>query len=828
MYNRLKIILVFCIVVLSVPIFAQQKIITGIVKDEHTDEALPFSSIIFKNSSIGTLADSAGKFTITLNNWPSDTLIISSVSYQPYTYILNKNLLTIDIVAALFSKKASEEVIIKAKAKHSRGWYLWRKVVNKKDENNIFNNDNFTYNVYNKLQVDIDNIQTQKLITNKLLRPFQKVLQNNIDTTLEQKPILPTFITETISNYYFQKKPNKTKEIIVANKISGIKNESITKYLGALNQNIIIYQNYIPIFDKEFIGPFNDNGDKYYNYRLADTQLINNQKFLHLIFIPKNSGNNTFTGDCWIHDSSFAVQKIILHVSKEANINYIDKVSIAQEFAPLPNKRWIIMKDKFYVNIHPIGKNNIGFILRKTTNYTQPIINNPNNTIELDKSNLKENISVADGARDKLTTYWDTARTEPLSKAEKGIYSMIDTIQQMPTYKRYYNGIYFLTTGYKNIAQYQIGPWFNWISGNAWEGTRVRFDIGTNKHFNTNIYLHGYVAFGFKDNIWKHKAEALWVLNRNKRQTLHASYINDLDYTQNYHTDLQNDNFLAFAIRKNGIPLKFIQLKQSKIEYFRDTKIGLSTTIGMANKIYTPLQNLPGKDLFTETNALTTTEISLKLRFAYLEKFFETQYFRYSLGSNYPIAELEYIQGIKGILKSNYNYQKLKLNINGQISVAPLGKINYTFFAGKVFGNLPYMLLEVHPGNELYLYNKFAFNLMNRFEYVSDKYAGFIVEHQIGNGLFKYTNITRKMKLRQFWNIKGVTGSMTNSNKIVNDMGNNLLHDLNNTLYLEVGTGIDNIFKLLRIDFVWRLLPQPLPAAKASRFGIFGSFKIQL
>jgi hypothetical protein len=84
------------------------------------------------------------------------------------------------------------------------------------------------------------------------------------------------------------------------------------------------------------------------------------------------------------------------------------------------------------------------------------------------------------------------------------------------------------------------------------------------------------------------------------------------------------------------------------------------------------------------------------------------------------------------------------------------------------------------------------------------------------------------MKLRQFWNIKGVTGSMTNDNKIVNDMGNNLLHDLNNKLYLEVGTGIDNIFKLLRLDFVWRLLPQPLPTAKASRFGIFGSFKIQL
>jgi hypothetical protein len=38
---------------------------------------------------------------------------------------------------------------------------------------------------------------------------------------------------------------------------------------------------------------------------------------------------------------------------------------------------------------------------------------------------------------------------------------------------------------------------------------------------------------------------------------------------------------------------------------------------------------------------------------------------------------------------------------------------------------------------------------MNRFEYVSDEYAGVNIEHIIGNGLFRLTSFTRKLKLRQ-------------------------------------------------------------------------------
>ncbi len=824
-----KRILLFLLSVIVIELLnAQVKTVKGLVKDGHSDEPLPFASVVFKNTGIGKTTDSSGAFNFILSKWPSDTLLITSISYKTFIYIIPKGKDTIDILAALEAGNASAEVIITSRQKHSRGWYLWKKVVAHKDSNNIFKNDNFSYRVYNKLELDINNINKHKFEKSRLLKPFS-FIANNIDTLSEEKPILPSFFSETISNYYFQRNPHRTRETIVANQVSGIKNESITKYLGGLYQNIIIYANFIPVFDKEFISPISSNGDSYYDYRLADTQRVAGRKFFHLVFIPKHSGQNTFTGDCWIHDSSFAVQKVILHVNKEANINYVDKLSLVQEFKLIDDSTWFLSKDKFVVNLNPVGSRSAGFIARKTTTYDSVLVNSNIVAPAVAKNKVVEEVEVLPSAHD-ASVNWNRIRTDTLTKTEKGIYAMVDSLQHSPAYKHYYNTLYFLTTGYKNVGKFQIGPWFSWLSGDSLEGTRLRFDLGTTTIFSKKIWLHGYLAYGFNDKRFKGMGEALWLVKKNPWQTLHVTYFNDLDRTQQYNNDIPADNVLAVAIRKKGIPAKFINLQQEMIAYRTDTKIGLSTTLSLKHSVYNPLRNIPGKTFFPVNTGdpLTTTEASIKFRFAYIEKFYSTNFFRYSLGSPYPIPEIEFTVGVKGILNSSYNYKKIAGNISDQISIAPLGKINYNVFAGKIFGSLPYPLLEVHPGNEVYYYNKYAFNLMNRYEYVSDKYAGFSLEHNVGNGLFRFIPLTRKLKFRQFWNVKGVTGSLSTANKQLNYVGNNSFTSLDNKLYLEAGTGVDNIFKLFRLDLVWRLLPTPLPVIKANRFGIFGSFKVQL
>jgi hypothetical protein len=271
-----------------------------------------------------------------------------------------------------------------------------------------------------------------------------------------------------------------------------------------------------------------------------------------------------------------------------------------------------------------------------------------------------------------------------------------------------------------------------------------------------------------------------------------------------------------------------MKIESQEIEYFTSNEEGWSLKLEAKRKIYNPLQNLPPASYFKSGagDSLNNFETTVSVRFAYLERFLDGNYFRTSLGSDYPIAELRYSKGWSGVLNSNYDYHKINFRVNGYKKIAPWGSIDYSVYAGKIFGTLPYMLLDVAPGNEIYYYNKYAFNLMARYEYINDRYAGLSLEHNIGSGLFKYLGITRKLKWRQFWNVKTLWGGLTDANRELNLVPGHPFQDLQGKTYAEIGTGIDNIFKVLRFDAVWRIAPRPLPENWVSKFGVFGSFRL--
>lgn len=408
---------------------------------------------------------------------------------------------------------------------------------------------------------------------------------------------------------------------------------------------------------------------------------------------------------------------------------------------------------------------------------------------------------------------------------------MIDTLQKMPVFKKYTDAVYFLTTGYKNIGNYEIGPWFNWVTYNSLEGLRLRFDLGTNSSFSKKIYLHGYLAYGFADQRFKYKLNGLYLFNKSPRTHLAISYVKDIDYGQNYYDEISQDNIFALAVRKSGVPIKFLMVDEKKAEFMHEWANGLSVTIGSAHKTFNPLANLPPKSIFENSNGvdpLSTSETSLRIRYAYLEKFLNGNFYRISLGSQYPILEAKYTQGVSGFFKSNYNYSKISGSVSDYIKIAPYGSIYYNVFGGKTYGKLPYMLLDIAPGNEIYYYNKYAFNLMNRFEFLHDTYGGIIFEHNIGNGIFRFIPLVKKLKLRQFYSARTLWGSLSEANRQYNMPSGSAyrFESLNGRTYLEAGTGVDNIFKFFRVDFIWRLAPVPLPKEQVKRFGIFGSFRL--
>jgi hypothetical protein len=385
----------------------------------------------------------------------------------------------------------------------------------------------------------------------------------------------------------------------------------------------------------------------------------------------------------------------------------------------------------------------------------------------------------------------------------------------------------------------EIGPWFKWFSANKLERNRIRFDLGTTDKFSKHLRLFGYLAYGVKDNRFKGRIAFNYKLNKHESWSVLGSYTNDLDNGRirfKHDDEASIDNFFSNFIRRQGITQKFLRLESYKLAITKAWENNISAKLSINRSDFDPYSPLPSRRIFA-VNKIINTEIGLTLRYAPDEKKIIGRRRDMTLRGKLPIIEIGFAQAATGIFGSEYRYSKYSASINQNIRIPRWGNIDYMAYGGRIDGSrIPFMLLEIHPGNEVFYYNKNSFNLMNRFEYISDFYGGFNIEHNFEKKLFNLIPFMRKTKMRQFWNVKTVWGDLSKNNKAFNrlEFGTYRLKILRGKPYTEIGTGIDNIFKFFRIDLVWRLDPNfTVPPASTlannvKYFGIFGSFRLKL
>ena len=817
----------------------QRKIIRGSIVNQFTKEQVPFASIAWKHAGNGTLSDSLGRFSIVANGFLRDTLIISYVGFSNLEVPVNTSRDTAALVLFLSEGKQKDSVIVASK--YNKGLLWWKKIVRNKPQNNPYQFESYSYELYNKLELDINNINRDGFNQYRLLRPFGFIL-DNIDSVSENNPFLPVFMTESLSDYYYTAKPYQVREEIKAVKTNGIKNETVLQFIGGINQRLNSYENYMTLFGKEFISPLAAVADNYYNFKGADTQFISGDRYFHLFFSPKREGENTFSGDCWVHSTTWAIKKINLSIAPTANINYINRLSIVQEFARQADGKWVFLKDKFIADVAPAKKNKLSLIARKTSMYRQVQTNQPIIVETLKKNTEKEQVVVLDSAKEHDDAYWQNNRHEVLSVNEQKVYKMIDTLKSIPLFKRYMNTVEFIVDGRKKYGPIEIGPWYKWISANQLEKFRLRFDIGTTEQFSRYLRFHSYVAYGFGDHALKGKIDGSYKLPGTSGYTFQGSYTHDLDNgrTRYNDEDATTDNMFSQLIRRPGIKQKFLRIDEIKAAVTKEWQNHLSIQATLSKTEYETYTPLPAKrTIAINQNDITNTEWAVRVRYAPGEKKIVTHRKDLRIRGDMPVMEARYAQGVPYMFGGGYDYKKISGSVTQNFRLARWGKINYMVYAGKYFsGPMPFMLLEMHPGNEIYYYNKQAFNLMNRFEFVSDRYAGFNIEHNFEKKLLNLLPFMRKSNMRQFWNLKGVWGDLSDESKKLNhiEYGNYRLRSLKGNSYLEAGTGIDNIFKFFRMDFVWRFveplkvpagLPTPMYNISTANFGVFGSFHLQ-
>jgi hypothetical protein len=811
---------------------AQTYTIRGVVLDDDTGEGLSFCSVFFKGTKQGVTTDVDGIFEIKTSIL-YDTLCANYVGYTTGCQAL-KDTAEQEIRFRMISSTSTlDEVVILAGENPANA--IVRNIIRHKDENRLSYYGNYRCEDYVKVELDFIDI-SEKLQQSKLLRPFDFVFQN-IDSISDEKPFLPVYVTETISDRIAIKEQGKPRIVPKALRTSGAQNQSFVDMLNRVNETIDIYDDWYLIMEKSFASPFSNTGLQNYEYYILDSTYIDGKFCWNLKYKPKRRQESTFYGDFWVADTTFAIVRVNMRKSPDVNVNLVNRIIIYNESVRHTDSTWLPAKQKIIVDFK-VSENTPGVILRRTATTRDYQLHTE---LTDETPPLKSKTPPTLNELNRNEDYWTNARHEALTNTEAAVYQMVDSIKNVPAFKTWYDILSTLTVGYKELGKIEIGTWYSIYSSNPVEGHRFRLGTWTSNKFSKWVRFGGYAAYGLEDQRLKYGGDLQWNIRKNPRIIFGAAYKNDISGDSENSESLASSSVLTGFYRRD-VPFKQIAVEEMKLFYERNWPGGWRFRATVLHRILDPYDHVlengggfhyqymsdPEQLTLTDTT-INSTELILKFRYAKEEKFISGEFFQTSLGSKYPIIELQYMLGMHGLMGSDYDYQRVDLNYHHWFYLNPMGWFNYWIEAGATFGQVPFLLAKVHAGNETLSYDPNAYNAMNQYEFASDAYIGVKAVHHFEGFFLNKIPLLRKLEWREVAFFRGVLGRMSERNLQANGL---MLFDPTQTdtysgfrapsarPYMEAGVGIENIFKVIRIDAVWRLSYNDNP--QAPKFGVRG------
>jgi hypothetical protein len=809
-------ILIFLVPLLSL---AQKTKVEGTVVDQVTGSPMPFVKVQFLNSKIGAFTDTLGRYSIE-TYYATDTLVFSFSGYiRVKRHVDLDQAQIIDVLLPVLTTDY-DEVTVKA-PDELPSTTLHKKVIAHKEVNNKEKLESFEYEVYNKVQLDINNIG-EKFQERELVKKMDLIM-GYLDSMENGKNFLPVILSESVSDYYYRKSPKKKREVVKASRISGVENLELNQFMGDMYLDVNVYDNNLDLFNKSFISPASDYARNFYRFYLEDSTFIDNYWCYKLTFKPKRTGDMTFIGEMWIHDTTYAVKRFTAHIAPWTNINYVQDLFIEHEFEQVAPEVWMLTSEKMVADLKVTKKTDLyGLFGRRHSTRRNFVINNER---PIDFYNSNSTVEIQDGADHRSDEYWAKVRHDSLSVQEAGIDQMVDSLNTLRFFKMLKNTIYMFTTGYYPINKVEIGDAFALFSFNQVEKFRLSFALRTSNAFSKRIEFGGRVAYGFGDKKFKYGGSMRFNITPKKRGMLSLYYNYDLEQIGQSPTAAAIGSTFGTLFRTGPLDkLTFVEKVGINLE--KDVGKDVILYAGFEWKEYTAI----GKANYIKPNPITgigdtirklqTTEFIARYRWAKNEEFISGSFDRKSIRSKFPIISIQGIFGIKDMLGGDYTYQKVDLFIEHRAPIGVLGRIKYGVNAGYIFGTAAYPFLKVHEGNQSYWLMDNAFNKMNFFEFVSDKYISGMIENHWDGLFFDRIPLIKKAKLRLVTTARAVYGQI-DSRHFAEMKLPDFAKTFGNTPYVEVAMGIENILKLGRVDVFWRLTHLD-PGVKVTDIKAFG------
>jgi len=837
-YKRITILLIAVLFVISG--YGQTKTIMGNVVDSATRTPLQKVSITMNNSPKGGLTDAAGKFSITVDKsvtsitfsftgYHSVIYSVSEASTQEVTILLSKSYATL------------EEVVVNAKKgryknKNNPAVELIRHVIANKSMNGPGACPYSSYKEYEKTQLFTDGPWV-KITQNFVLKKFRFFFENTDTTVVQGKKLNSIYLQEIISDKYFRKEPEKSKKIILAQKTVDygeyVDMKGIQGALHYLYNDINIYDNNISAFTMQFVSPISDFGPVFYMYFIRDTVVENGCSIVKLFFTPRNPEDLLFRGTLSVTlDGAHAVTDVELGISKHVNMNYVRNFRLSQHFEKGPGEHYYMAESDMLASFSPFPKSPGVFGERKIS------VSDLSDSVLSDHILQGPAIDSSSKSSHQSALFWSENRPIPLSASQAQTYSNADSLVKMRSYKRLMDLATLYFVGYKSAGKFDIGPIQTFYSFNSVEGQRLQFGGRTNYKLSHRFYLDGYLGYGFKDDRFKYMLTGSYSFNNRSIYSypfnyVQASYLHDIKNPGQEDIFSNGNTFLSSFTR--GYSSNWLYSDIFRLSYVHEFGNHVSYILGTKYWKQQPAGSLvyvkePTAQQLDTIPDITTGEISLTLRWAPNEQFFENKVGRRNIANKYPVISFQYSKGIQGLYGGEYNYDAFHLKVSKRVFTSPLGFSDIRLDAGYLSGILPFPLLIIPPANRSYFYSFNSYNLMNVQEFVADHYAGVDIDHYFNGFFFNKIPFLKKLRLREVIGAKILYGGLRSENNPAYNPDQMLFPTtngvtstfaLNGQPYVEASVGVYNIFSFIRIDLIKRFTYLYHP--DVSKFGILVS-----
>lgn len=829
---------IFLLLAVSISTFAESGsyFVRGIVRDSISNDPLPYASVVVGNSDIGSVADGSGIFEINVPN-NAKYLQVTCLGFEKKIVPIRKG--NINMYAVYLSPSTTElkEVVVK-KGKYSKKNnpavdFLHRLKEDSK-KNDPLRNDFYSYDKYERITLGLNEFNADDHA--KLAAKLPELAEHVDTSEVSGKPYLSLLVKEKKSKNNYRKSPHATKEVVEGSRSVGIDEmfdqQSMRVFVEDVMREIDLYDNDINLLQNRFVSPLSRIAPDFYKFYLTDTVEVNNERCIVLSFYPHNRSAFGFIGHVYVPeaDTTMFIRKVEMSVPREINLNWVDNMYISQTFDRAPDGSRLKTSDNLTMELSLVAGKGKMYASRRTAYSDHSFDSIPGAVF-----NTGGAIVEVSGADKRDEAFWEEARSATyINKGEKKVGDLMHKIRRVPFFYWSEKVIKILFSSYIPIdkkSKFEFGPVNSVLSFNAIETVRLRVGGMTTANLSPRWFGRFYVARGFKDHRWKYQVELEYTF-LDKKYHSREFPAQGIRFVSSYDLNRPGEHYDYTS--PDNIVLSFGRMKNDRATYRRynslafnyETYHNFTANLEIANECQyaaptMPLINGLGEKIghYNENLAILT------LRYAPGEKFYQTRNYRIPINLDAPAITLRQTYAPKGFIGSRYAINKTELDLAKRWWFSSWGYMDTYLSGGHVWSTSPFMSLHIPNVNNSYIIQPRSFALMNPMEFITTSFASVDITYMANGAILNYIPYIKKLKLREVFGFRGFWGCLDKkSNPLFHpelplfpaDAG---MEKMNHGPYMEASVGLENIFRVLRVDYVYRINYRDVPY-KIDKWGI--------